>query len=193
MSIFISDVLTSCATDEYVIIAGYFSSPDWQWKSVANKEPAQVTDNARNISVGGVVTEITLHLICLVHTLHPASQKAFKWKLLLNIEKIRKVVDSLHWNARATKIIYVAIAKLPTTWFMTQWNSSCDMLKSFGSSSLYFIPHSFKNLRQRVTMIFLSRVYLSGFTVKMRLELPGRRPRRRPKRSNSEVELKLVS
>lgn len=70
-------VSNSYETADVWMMAVHHTSPFWELKNVASKEAALV----RNITVAGVVTEITLHLVCSAHRLHPAAQKALKWPL----------------------------------------------------------------------------------------------------------------
>ena len=108
-----------------------------EW-NIARKEPALVTDNARNMIVAGVEAEMTPHLGCFAHTLNLASQKALHVDTaarLLGI--VRKVVGFLHRNIRGAEILREKRQQLtlPSHKLIqdvsTRWNSSLDMLEHF--------------------------------------------------------------
>ncbi|KAK6302308.1 hypothetical protein J4Q44_G00266630 [Coregonus suidteri] len=53
-----------------------------EWK-IYDKNPAIVTDNARNMIVAGAEAQFSPHITCFAHTLNLASQKA---KLLKHLQ-----------------------------------------------------------------------------------------------------------
>ena len=70
---------------------------DW---NIADKEPALVTDNTRNM-IAGVEAELTPHLGCFAHTFNLASQKEFEVDTAASLlGKVRSVVGFLHRNTR---------------------------------------------------------------------------------------------
>lgn len=54
--------------------------------NLADKEPAQVTDNATNIVLAGVKAEMSSYLLCVTHTINLATQKVF------NVNAVAKVI-----------------------------------------------------------------------------------------------------
>ncbi|XP_029913137.1 zinc finger BED domain-containing protein 1-like [Myripristis murdjan] len=162
-----TDAWTSCATDSYVTITAHHISPDWELRShvlqtrvfneshtgknigallkeactdwnIAHKEPALVTDNARNMIAAGVEAEMTPHLSCFAHTLNLASQKAFQVDTAARLlGKVRKVVGFLHRNIKGAEILREKQQQLtlPSHKLIqdvsTRWNSSHDMLERF--------------------------------------------------------------
>ena len=117
-----TDAWTSCVTNSYVTITAHHISPDWELRNhvlqirvfneshtgrnigallkeacadwnILDKDPALVTDNARNMLVAGVEAEMSPHLTCFAHTLNLASQKAFHVDTTARLlGKIRRVV-----------------------------------------------------------------------------------------------------
>lgn len=161
-----TDAWTSCATDSYVTITVHHISPGWELRShvlqtrvfneshtgrnigallteacidwnIAHKEPALVTDNARNMIAAGVEAGMTPHLSCFAHALNLASQKAFQVDIAARIlGKVRKV-GFLHRNIRGAEILREKQQQLNLPPhkliqdFSTRWNSSYDMLECF--------------------------------------------------------------
>lgn len=73
-----------------------------EWK-IADKSPALVTDNARNMIVAGKVAEFTPHITCFAHTLNLVSQKAVKVNSAAQVLcKVRHIVSFFHRSAAAT-------------------------------------------------------------------------------------------
>lgn len=54
--------------------------------NLADKEPAQVTDNATNMVLAGVKAEMSSYLLCVTHTINLATQKVF------NVNAVAKVI-----------------------------------------------------------------------------------------------------
>lgn len=94
-----TDSWTSCSTESYVTITAHLISTNWQMQSfvlqtrilneahtgknvgellrkacsewtIADKNPALVTDKARNMIVAGKAAGFTPHIICFAHTLN---------------------------------------------------------------------------------------------------------------------------
>lgn len=71
-----------------------------------DKDPALVTDNARNMIVAGLEAEMRPHLACFAHALNLASQKALQVDTAAKLlEKVRRVVGFLHRNIRGAEIL----------------------------------------------------------------------------------------
>lgn len=76
---------------------------DW---NILDKNPALVTDNARNMIVAGLEAEMRPYLACFVHTINLASQKALKVDTAAKLlGKVRRVVGFLHRNIRGAEIL----------------------------------------------------------------------------------------
>jgi len=125
------DGWTSCATDSYVMVTAHYIDDDdhvlqtrvfneahtgnnlavllqevsCEWK-IEDKNPALVTDNARNMILAGVGAQMEPHVRCIVHTLNLASQKALKVERVSELlVKMRKVVTYFHKSPKATKAL----------------------------------------------------------------------------------------
>ncbi|XP_076135696.1 E3 SUMO-protein ligase ZBED1-like [Alosa pseudoharengus] len=162
-----TDAWTSCATDSYVTITVHYVTSDWELEShvlqtrvfneshtgknigallkeacvewnIADKDPALVTDNARNMIVAGVEAEMSPHLMCFAHTLNLAAQKAFRVSNAARVlGKVKKVVGFFYRNTTGADLLkqkqqqmalpgHTLINDVPT-----RWNSSHDMLERF--------------------------------------------------------------
>ena len=162
-----TDAWTSCATNSYVTITAHHISPDWELRNhvlqtrvfndshtgrnigallkeacadwnILDKDPALVTDNARNMIVAGVEAEMRPHLACFAHTLNLASQKALQVDTAAKLlGRVRRVVGFLHRNIRGAEILREKQQQLslPAHKLIqdvsTRWNSSFDMLQRF--------------------------------------------------------------
>ena len=164
-----TDAWTSCATNSYVTITAHHITQKWELKShvlqtrvfneshtgknigallkeacvewnIADKDPALVTDNARNMIVAGREAGLSPHIGCFAHTINLASQKAFDVEAADQLlSKVRNMVGFLHRNVRAAEILREKQQLLdlgPRTKTLiqdvkTRWNSSLDMLERF--------------------------------------------------------------
>lgn len=129
------DGWTSCATDSYITITAHYVNDEWDLQShvlqtrvfndshtgvnlaallqdvlrewnITEKNPALVTDNARNMLVAGAGAEITPHVRCVAHTLNLASQKALKMDRVSELlVKVRKVVTYFHKSPQAAEVL----------------------------------------------------------------------------------------
>ena len=129
------DGWTSSATDSYVTFTAHYIDDEWvlqnhvlqtrvfneahtgnnlaillqevcrEWK-IEDKNPALVTDNARNMILAGVGAQMEPHVRCIVHTLNLASQKALKVDRVSELlVKMRKVVTYFHKSPKATEAL----------------------------------------------------------------------------------------
>lgn len=108
---------------------------DW---NILDKDPALVTDNARNMIVAALEAEMRPHLAWFVHTLNLASQKALQVDTAAKLlGKVRRVVGFLHRNTRGAEILREKQQQLslPAHKLIqdvsTRWNSFFDMLQRF--------------------------------------------------------------
>ncbi|KAI2645902.1 E3 SUMO-protein ligase ZBED1 [Labeo rohita] len=162
-----TDSWTSCSTESYVTITAHLISMNWQMQSfvlqtrtlneahtgknigellrdacsewtIADKSPALVTDNARNMIVAGKVAGFTPHITCFAHTLNLVSQKAMKVSSAEQLlGKVRRIVSLFHRSSTATctlkekqQILGLPVHKLKQD-VCTRWNSSVEMLERF--------------------------------------------------------------
>uniref|UniRef100_A0A3B3D8W0 BED-type domain-containing protein n=1 Tax=Oryzias melastigma TaxID=30732 RepID=A0A3B3D8W0_ORYME len=161
------DAWTSRPTHSYVTITVHYISPEWsmknhvlqtrmfsethtgknigallinackEWK-IENKNPALVTDNARNMITAAQEAEMTPHVTCIAHTINLASQKAFQVKDAARVlSRVRRIVTFFHHSPKATDILRQnqLLLGLPSHKLIqdvcTRWNSSYDMLDHF--------------------------------------------------------------
>lgn len=108
-----------------------------EW-NILDKDPALVTDNARNMIVAGREAEMRPHLACFAHTLNLASQKALQVDTAAKfLGKVRRVAGFLHRNITGAEILREKQQQLslPAHKLIqdvsTRWNSSFDMLQRF--------------------------------------------------------------
>ena len=106
--------------------------------NISEKQPALVTDNARNMLAAGIESEMAPHLTCFAHTLNLASQKAFHVDTAARLlGRVRRVVGFLHRNIRGAEILREKQQQLSLPKHKliqdvcTRWNSSLDMLQRF--------------------------------------------------------------
>lgn len=108
---------------------------DW---NILDKNPALVTDNARNMIVAGLEAEMRPYLACFAHTLDLASRKTLQVDSAAKfLGKVRRVVGFLHRNIRGAEVLREKLQQLslPAHKLIqdgsTRWNSSFDMLQRF--------------------------------------------------------------
>ncbi|XP_045078663.1 E3 SUMO-protein ligase ZBED1-like isoform X1 [Coregonus clupeaformis] len=108
-----------------------------EWK-ICDKNPAIVTDNARNMIVAGAEAQFSPHITCFAHTLNLASQKGLgvdRASRLLG--KVRKIVGYFHRSPIACHALQEkqTLMDLPKHKLIqdiiTRWNSSFEMLERF--------------------------------------------------------------
>ncbi|XP_058249716.1 E3 SUMO-protein ligase ZBED1-like [Hemibagrus wyckioides] len=164
---FTTDSWTSCLTESYVTITAHFISMNWQMQSfvlqtrilnkahtssnigellrdacsewtIADKSPALVTDNARNMIGAGKVAGFTPRITCFAHTLNLVSQKAVKVNSVERLlGKVRHIISFFHRSPTATctleekqQILGLPLHKLKQD-ICIRWNSSVEMLERF--------------------------------------------------------------
>ncbi|XP_041853351.1 E3 SUMO-protein ligase ZBED1-like isoform X2 [Melanotaenia boesemani] len=164
---FTTDAWTSRATHSYVTITVHYVAPDWsmkthvlqtrvfneshtgknigallrdacmEWK-IEKKNPALVTDNARNMIAAGQEAEMNPHVTCIAHTINLASQKAFQVQHAARVlGQVRRIVTFFHHSPKASEILHQnqLLLGLPSHKLIqdvcTLWNSSYDMLERF--------------------------------------------------------------
>lgn len=162
-----TDGWTSCSNQGYVTITSHHIDPEWKMKTfvlqtrvlneahtgkniggllreactewkISDKNPAIVTDNARNMIVAGAEAQFSPHITCFAHTLNLASQKGLgvdRASRLLG--KVRKIVGYFHRSPIACHVLQEKqnLMDLPKHKLIqdiiTRWNSSFEMLERF--------------------------------------------------------------
>ncbi|XP_045074059.1 E3 SUMO-protein ligase ZBED1-like [Coregonus clupeaformis] len=161
-----TDGWTSCSNQGYVTITSHHIDPEWKMKTfvlltrvlneahtgknigtllreacmewkIYDKNPAIVTDNARNMIVAGAEAQFSPHITCFAHTLNLASQKGLGWTVLPGCwGKCENLLDiftaaRLHVTPyRKNKLMDLPKQKLIQD-IITRWNSSFEMLERF--------------------------------------------------------------
>ena len=160
------DGWTSRATQSYVTITSHYISDDWEMVThvlqtramhdshtgsniadllkravdewgIQDKEPAIVTDNARNMTSAAELVGMP-HFKCFAHTLNLSSQRALKLpavqRLLARVRRItnffRRSTIATHVLKEKQKLLNLEQHKLKTD-VVTRWNSAHDMLQRF--------------------------------------------------------------
>lgn len=162
-----TDGWTSCSTQGYVTITSHHIDREWNMKSfvlqtrvlneahtgknigallrdacsewsISDKNPALVTDNARNMLVAGVEAQFTPHITCFAHTLNLASQKGLGVSNASRLlGRVRRIVSFFHRSPTACNVLRdkQKLLDLPqhklTQDVLTRWNSSYEMLDRF--------------------------------------------------------------
>ncbi|XP_041706895.2 E3 SUMO-protein ligase ZBED1-like isoform X1 [Coregonus clupeaformis] len=162
-----TDGWTSCSNQGYVTITSHHIDPEWKMKTfvlltrvlneahtgknigallreacmewkIYDKNPAIVTDNARNMIVASAEAQFSPHITCFAHTLNLASQKGLgvdRASRLLG--KVRKIVGYFHRSPIACHALQEkqTLMDLPKHKLIqdiiTRWNSSFEMLERF--------------------------------------------------------------
>lgn len=76
-----------------------------EWK-IEEKNPALITDNARNMTLAGAGAEMEPHVQCIAHTLNLSSQKALKVDTVSALlVKLRKQVTFFHKSCKACEAL----------------------------------------------------------------------------------------
>ena len=100
--------------------------------------PPVVADNAANMNKAIALTESTLHVGCLAHTLNLAAQKALQIKRVSHVlAKIRRIVAFFHRSTVAAallkskaQLLGLSDLKLQID-VCTRWNSAYDMISRY--------------------------------------------------------------
>lgn len=76
-----------------------------EW-NISDKNPAIVTDNARNMLVAGAEAQFSPHITCFAHTLNLASQKGLRVDSASRLlGKVRKIVGYFHRSPNACHVL----------------------------------------------------------------------------------------
>ena len=162
-----ADGWTSCATQSYITVTAHHIDKKWEMQNavlqtrefhgahtgvnlsellrdvceewnISDKQPALVTDNARNMILAGSGAEMKPHVRCIAHTLNLSSQKVFKVQSVSELMvKIRKVVTYFHKSTKACEALHEKQNDLSLEHHKlvhdvsTRWNSSLEMVERY--------------------------------------------------------------
>lgn len=140
-----------------------------EW-TIADKSPALVTDNARNMIAAGKAAGFTPHITGFAHTLNLVSQKAMKVNNAERLSaKVRQIVSFFHRSSTATctlkekqQILGLPLHKLKQD-VCTRWNSSVEILERFLEQQTAILATLMsKNLRRGTEVHTLSETDISN-------------------------------
>lgn len=160
-------VAITCSNQGYVTITSHHIDPEWKMKTfvlqtrvlneahtgknigallreacmewnISDKNPAIITDNARNMLVACAEAQFSPHITCFAHTLNLASQKGLKVDCASRLlGKVRKIVGYFHRSPIACHVLQEkqTLMDLPKHKLIqdiiTRWNSSFEMFERF--------------------------------------------------------------
>lgn len=120
-------------------IAGLLHGALEEW-GLTNKKPIVVTDNAATMAAAARLAGIG-HVHCFAHSLNLASQKALKIPTVATLlGRIRRVTGFFRRSTLASHQLKLKQDQLQLkhkliTDVVTSWNSSYDMIESFGATT----------------------------------------------------------